>query len=477
MNGYLPPAGIDDFSRSAAADDLRKGWHKEITDMLARARSLATNPLASPLFYDHLADTSGVPDSQPQGIPWNGFPKRLAVWFDQGGPQQQEEARNRAAEVLLRQPVFGLFRESGEPLEVPFRVQDEYCEWHVQHNGEKIERISFTCEPPEYWEFLAKKDFNLVHQLYKELLHNDEIPAEDLKWQFDVFSRNNRLRFKKGDYNPHNVWNTERGAVHLTHPANSLEAECILASDGTLGWPVTPDAQGKIDEIKLMCCAGRGGINRSSDPLILKGVFDFARQGLSVALANPIGLYMAPFSLGGLLDPDENPIGADCLRFVRQSADGSRILRAEVAVPAGSSFTLDECTLDGSPLRFGGQIARLITMRLFGVAKKIPSRNVRKVSTCPVFCCTHPKHKQFRGTFSSREFTSCNEVTDRDWNAEAFDIPQLPVDGPAPAGFDAVIMEAEAEAPRPSPGPLTPVGRRVIAADDQPSIEFEENSR
>lgn len=481
MDIYLPPAGIDDFSRSDAAEDLRKGWHKRVSKVIADIRNPAKNSLASPLFYDHLADTSGVADSQPQGIPWNGFPKRLAAWFDQGGPQQQEEARNRAAEVLLRQPVFGLFRETGEPLEIPFRVQDEYCEWHVQRNGDKIERISFTCEPPEYWEFLAAQDFDLVHQLYKELLHNDDIPADDLKWPFDVFQENRQgdlvPAFKKGDYNPHNVWNTERGAIHLTHPANSLNAEIVLASDGTLGWPAVPDAQGKIDEIKLMCCAGRGGINRSSDPLILKGVFDFARQGLSVALANPIGLYIAPFALGGLLDPDENPIGAASLSFTRQSADGSRILRAEVSAPAGASFTLDECTLDGSPLRFGGQISRLITMRLFGVAKKIPGRKPRKVSSCPSFCCVHPKHQQFLGTFSPQQFTSCANVPDAAWDQEAFDIPELPTDGPAPFGFDAVLIDAAAEGPRPAPGPMKPIGRRVIAADAQPYIDVEEYSK
>ena len=43
------------------------------------------------------------------------------------------------------------------------------------------------------------------------------------------------IRYRAGDYNPRNIWNTERGAVHLTHPANSLFAEVVLASDGTIG--------------------------------------------------------------------------------------------------------------------------------------------------------------------------------------------------------------------------------------------------
>ena len=34
-----------------------------------------------------------------------------------------------------------------------------------------------------------------------------------------------------GAYNPRNMWNTARGAMHLTHPANSLGAEIKLAAD------------------------------------------------------------------------------------------------------------------------------------------------------------------------------------------------------------------------------------------------------
>ncbi|HKH49577.1 MAG TPA: hypothetical protein VKM72_33365 [Thermoanaerobaculia bacterium] len=475
MDLYLPPAGIDDFSRSQHADDLRQSWHDQVTSFLRQIRDPSRNEQASPLFYDQVNDTSGVADSEPQGIPWNGFPLRLNRWFGQHPPQVRDELANRAAEVVLRLPVQGLFREDRTPLALPFRVQDEYCEWHVEREGETIRRISFTCEPPEYWELLASVDFDLVHRLYRELLHNDEIPADDLRWPFDVFraSRNGQLvpRFRRGDYNPWSIWNTERGAVHLTHPANSLFAEVALASDGTLGWPVSPDAQGQIDPQRLMCCAGRGGINRSSDPLILKGVFDFARQGLSVALANPIGLYMAPFGLGGLLSPDEEPVG-EALRFVRQSSDGSRILRAEVAAPEGTGFTLDQCTLDGLELRHGGQIARQITMRLFGVAKRIPGRSPRRVQRCPTFCCTHPTHPEFLGTFPART-GSCDRVTDQDWRNEAFDVPDFPEAEPEARGRAAFLEAGIAEvAASPETEPMQPVGRRVTAA--MPSVEIED---
>ncbi len=391
MNRYLPPAGIDDFSRSQKAEELRQGWHDRTVQELAQIRDETQYPLASPLFYDQLSDTSGVPDSDPKGIPWNGFPLRLQKWYEADAGSAQQELSDRAAEAVLKQAVFGLSDKNGTGVEMPFRVQDEYCEWHVAREGDTIRRISFTCEPPEYWEFLASKDLDLVHALYKELLHRDDIPIETLLFQEDVYS-GGQISYPKGSYNPRNRWNTTDGAVHLTHPANSLNAEMILASDGTIGWPTQPDMGGNIGPDSLMCCAGRGGINRSSDPLILSGVFNLARQGLSVALYNPIGLYMAPFDLAGLLDPAGNPVGAQCLNVVRKSSNGQRILRVEVARPVGAGFTLDQCTYNGLPLRYGGQIARDITMRLFGVAKVIPGAKPRKLKTCLTFCCTHPQH-------------------------------------------------------------------------------------
>jgi hypothetical protein len=463
MDRYLPPAGIDDFSRSQRSEDLRSGWNQNISDILGQVRDPAMYTLASPLFYDQLADTSGVPDGAPVPVPWNGFPLRLTKWYGAANDAQA----NAAAEQMLTLPAFGFFQQDGTAIALPFRIQDEYCEWFVDRVGDKVQRISFTCEPPEYWEFLAKIDFDLAHTLYEELLHKS-VPADDLRWTIDVFQKddNGKLvkRYSQGDYNPWNVWNTTKGAVHLTHPANSLFAEIALGSDSTLGWPVSPNPQGQISEIDLMCCAGRGGINRSSDPLIMKGVFGLARQGLSVALANPIGLYISPFTLGGLLDPSSKPIGAQALQLVRRSTDGTRILRVEVALPTGASYSLDQCSLDGNPLRYGGQIARNITMRLFGVGKKIPGKAPRKVKTCPDFCCFHPQHAEFRGTFRHSDFNGCADITTDDWNQEAFDIPTAKAGAFSFARAEGAIAGSEAV--------LVPRGRRVEPVSRQQKIDL-----
>ena len=56
-------------------------------------------------------------------------------------------------------------------------------------------------------------------------------------WPTDVKVRRGlgwQLRHRKGEYNPFNRWNTTHGAMHLTHPANTLAAEIRLAADGTV---------------------------------------------------------------------------------------------------------------------------------------------------------------------------------------------------------------------------------------------------
>lgn len=441
MTLYAPPAGIDDFSRRPKdADDLAKGWHETVVRFIKDAKGGAVHP-GSGLFYDQLADAPSVPDSDPQGITWNGFPLFLTRWYATLNPDEADKAANAAAELLQRKASFGLYAKQAngtfQPLSLPYRRQDEYCEWYAERENGKVKRIYFTAEPPEYWEFMGQADKTLVQELYADLLHNKHIPPTDLIWQHDVYARQDgkfELAYAKGDYNGHNKWNTELGAVHLTHWANSLGAEVQLASDGSLGWPVTSGPDGKTQPDKLMACAGFGGVNRSSDPRIGAAVFDFARTGLSVALANPIGLYMQPFDLKGLLDPDGNDVGDECLKILRQSKDGKRVLRAEVSPPDGAKYVLGDCTLDGKKLVTGSQIARRITMVLYGVAKKIPGAKASP-SSCGVFECNYPKNPEFKALFTAGSGT-CATMADADFRStDAF------VDVPTDATFATFVEE------------------------------------
>jgi hypothetical protein len=426
---YDPPASINDFGRRPAIEQqLRTEWDATVRSFIAETKSGSNGPVSG-LFFDQLADTSGVPDPAPAGVPWNGFPQLLTNWFATQPVPNQEKLANSAAESLVTtSSLFGFFKKDGSqyvPIPITYRRQDEYCEWHVTKSGNAITRMSFTCEPPEYWSYLADKDLTLVLELYQELLHDASIQKDALCWPDDVYSApgangSREILYRRGAYNPWNEWNTTKGVVHLTHWANSLAAEVQLASDGSLGWNQPP---GGVDPHRLICCAGFGGVNRSSDPKIGASVFSLARQGLSIALANPIGLYMQRFELAGLRDPGGARI-ADAVTWVRRSANGQNVLRFEVAPPAGANYTLDQCTLDGERLLFGGQIARLVTMSLFAIAKQIPGAVATPAGQCSSSCCPYPTNGQFFGSFRN-DGKPCNQRSAQEWARNLRDVADL----------------------------------------------------
>jgi hypothetical protein len=84
-----------------------------------------------------------------------------------------------------------------------------------------------------------------------------------------------------------------------------------------------------------------------------------------ITLSNPVGLYMDHIDTSGWSLPGGIRIG-DCIKPVRGTAN--MIERLEVAMPEGSGFTLSDITIGGEPLRYGGQIAECITIKLTGAA-------------------------------------------------------------------------------------------------------------
>jgi hypothetical protein len=117
---------------------------------------------------------------------------------------------------------------------------------------------------------------------------------------------------------------------------------------------------------RLVCCGIPAGVNRSSDPFIAAGVNGIVQSGRAATLANPIGLYISSVDVQTLLDLDNNEIGPLSLSIPRSSPDRKMKLRVELKPPPGASFTLDRCTFEGYTITTGGQIARKITMILFG---------------------------------------------------------------------------------------------------------------
>jgi hypothetical protein len=386
---FAPPANIDDLSEPerAAWSDGVKGWFETAKQYLLAEKKIAPGDLR--LF--HLLEGPQVQGGPQAQIPWNGFPRKFSLLWPNA-----PETRWTHADGIYQADLNGrgtpYYYKSGSrwtpAADIPFRDQDEYCEWHVVRNAQgEPGKIVFTCENPEYWKFMHERDAAKVLELYRQLV-SPAIAAADLIFQKDIYVRDQDqdgkpvMVNKRGSYNPYNKWNTTDGAVHLTHPANSLEAEVYLAADATIlrkdgaGQPIT-------DDNALICAAGYGGPNRSSDPTIGSKINNLVRNALAVTIDDPVGLYIHSLDTSAINVPG----GGDAEQWwqvVRGSRENNMILRGEFAPPAGSALKLSDVTVGGETLNHGGQLAELVTMVIYGrgLTAQKPSEQVAAYHCC-----------------------------------------------------------------------------------------------
>jgi hypothetical protein len=245
-------------------------------------------------------------------------------------------------------------------------MQDEYCEWSVSRDPQtdKITRVTFTSEGPEYWQFLAAINPQKVLELYKQHI-SAEVKQQDL--------------FRQGRYVARNKWNnsTTNGAMHLIQRNNTLTAEIELAAGASL----VRRANGEFitDEQELIECGAYGAPERHSDPHIGAVVNELARQKADVTLANPIGLCIAGLSVAGWQTPDgSNPL--DYWKIVRGTPE--KALRAVFEVPASKNFVVGDITVNGRKIEFGAQIADFISIKLTGLATRIGQSTVQPLDGC-----------------------------------------------------------------------------------------------
>jgi len=332
-----PPGGVKDLADRPA---LRKLWSAQVSDWFDSAIERIREVAPKPQFYNPLV-TPTDPRSAEKEIVWLGFPQVLL--------REANGNRRLAYQRADRNVAIGQERK-----------HDEYLEWHVTRDrAGAIVRIDFTTEPPEYYKFLSRAGApgtKILLDLYRKHISRD-VALSDL--------------IDNGIYNPLNRWNSRDGAMHLTHHSNSLQAELNLAADGTVrrrkGRRVLTDAQELID------CAQYGEPRRASDPRIGADVNELAREGYAITLKNPVGLTMKSINTQGWTKPDGRPIGRNYFKVVR-GRPGSAV-RAVFEVPktersGGRSFTVGDILIGGQQIRFGGQVAEAITVKLVGIATR-----------------------------------------------------------------------------------------------------------
>lgn len=255
---FDPPAGLADFD---GIPDQRAAWDEFIGLSFQRnIEGVEAEVGAAKSQYYNPKTTATDPPVATDVIRWKGFPLVIAAKH----PGNKKAAWKEADQL----------KTSGG---IKFRPQDEYLEWFVTRNAlGKIIRVVFTGEGPEYWEALAEGYPQAFTQAQAAgglggtkhtTAQGDQQKLLDLYRLFvSPGVQLADLLDGSGHYNRWNKWNTTDGAMHLTHPANTLGAEINIAAQATIlrkkdGQPVTnPD--------DLICCSGYGVRVRASDPHI-----------------------------------------------------------------------------------------------------------------------------------------------------------------------------------------------------------------
>jgi hypothetical protein len=376
LQAYDPPGNLPDFD---GIPGQREQWSNAVAAWFDYAirrqrKALQKQPCQ---YFNRLTHPPKGP-VVVQEIVWNAFPGTLRTRW---GRDQALLLADHVLPLSLKMDKTAEWFRGGVWSDLYYRPQDEYCEWRVTRDEEgRIVRVVFTSEPPEFWQALHgdtlsaddegeptlpfKGDPTHLLELYRHYV-DERVQLEDLRCPVDLWNEGDpRPMYRKGEYNPYNRWNTTDGIMHLTHPANTLSAEITLGADAT----ILRGRDGRLvaDPDVLIACAGYGGNNRTSDPTIGASVNQLAAQGFGITLANPVGLYMDHLDITGWTTETGEPIDKEWFTIVR--GQPGLIERATFEAPPGEKRTVSDLSIGGVPIRFGGQLAEHMTVKLVGVA-------------------------------------------------------------------------------------------------------------
>jgi hypothetical protein len=382
---------VTELVASATGKDPRNVTDEDIR---AISHTLAyVDPVASPPPED--AETIGI-------APWGGFPRaveRQAPWPFPSDPDDVT-GNHRAVEHLGEEDHYdGEFRDfDGNRLDLPVRDrQDEYLEWVVRRNSEgKITKAIFVAEGYDYYAALFNYDEQRVVEMYQQFTGVTQLSADDLRAPRGIKRHRTDGRIvtvaEPGQFNPRNHYNIDPGIVHLAHRANSLGAEVNLAGVSGIARRTVSGTTLRPGNAELLLCCSRGGNpSRNSDPLIGEQAYTQVLEKRRYTLANPVGLYIAAVEEQRLTLENGETIPREWWRVVRGEelwdSRKSRVLRLELEIPATERIVLGDLYVDGSPLKFGGQLAQLLSVHLFVTRWPRTDNSIGPIVRCNATCC------------------------------------------------------------------------------------------
>ncbi|MEO6719020.1 MAG: hypothetical protein ABIN67_01600 [Ferruginibacter sp.] len=334
-------------------DNLKEKWSQLMLKWIIKERQ--NLPQAYRDFFFNELEHPEAENGTVLPITWEGFPRHWVLKYP-----NDVHMRWQASEKL--------YSSQG----LPIRYQDEYLEWLSFKKNGKLDKVVFTCEGPEYWQFIAENDENILLSLYQQYVD----PSIQ---KIDLFTGSGVAR----KYNPYNKWNTTDGIMHLIQPNNTLRAEINLAAGATV-IRKKDNVNPVTNTHDLICCSGFGAEERFSDPTIGAAVNSLVRQGLSVTLNNPIGLYINKIKTAGIEVPQGYQV-KDFWKVIRGNKEKGIILRAEFSAPSNSNINLEDVIVGGETLTYGAQLAEMVEMVIYGKAFKLVN-NVPESEECENYC-------------------------------------------------------------------------------------------
>ncbi|WP_157355958.1 hypothetical protein [Saccharopolyspora erythraea] len=153
LTRFDPIGHVDDVG-----DEARKLWSDAVKSIFQQVRAgqpvQKDNDAPRSQFYDP-TETETAADAVEAEISWSAFPRQIRRNFP-GDTQRWRRA------------------------EASREVQDEYLEWSATRDSEgKIRKVTFTCEPREWWTFLAQTAPETLVRLYQTFL-SEQVSKADL---------------------------------------------------------------------------------------------------------------------------------------------------------------------------------------------------------------------------------------------------------------------------------------------------------
>ncbi|MGZ3873633.1 MAG: hypothetical protein ACXVJD_11985 [Mucilaginibacter sp.] len=397
---FRTPAAVQDFAGDPQKQqELDQFWNLNLNGFTQQGMTgdpwNATNTPATSNYYNPAQGIPAGTNVGPNPVQWFAFPGRLAYNF----PSATQVQLNQMADTgvmpaqISNNPCTSTTPNAAYYPYGPRGWQDEYCEWAVTRNSaNKITRIDFTCDNPEYFNSLWAIDPGKVLKIYQNTLNKPQIQLSDLALPGAL----NPIT-KQPYYNPLNKWNSgtvsddsQGGAMHLTSTPNTIQTEIAISSAATVQRNNPSGSTGNTywtspNFNALLCDAQYGQKHRNSDPNIGGNINELICTPTStnppvsgapyytVSLTDPLGLYIQMPDFSAYVTPDGTP-AADFWTIVRgsetlndQDGDqlpGNFILHAVFEVPANKNYTISDITIAGENILWGSQVASTFKMQV-----------------------------------------------------------------------------------------------------------------